>query len=110
MDSQDIKINFKKPSHAENKEKMSGENSGEFMVNDIGGGDEVLKKVKTFNQASEEEVIYGVYDNSEKGLFVRINDFFIDHSKITLKDKSYFFHMLAVMVDAGIPVIRAVKS
>lgn len=109
MESEDIKINSKSP-HDEHKAKIVEDASGEFMINDLGGGDEVLKRVKSFNQAHEEEVIYGVYDNSEKGFFVRMNDFFIDHSRITLKDKSYFFHMLAVMVDAGIPVIRSLKS
>lgn len=77
-------------------------------MEDLGG--EILKKIEKSGKTEIESVIYGVYNNSDKGLWVQINDFFIDHSKITLKDKSYFFHMLAVMVDAGIPVVQAVKS
>lgn len=74
------------------------------------GDEEFLQKVKKINYDLGEEVVYGVYNNSEKGVSVRINDFLIDHSSVKLKEKSYFFHMLAVMVDAGIPVVSAVKS
>jgi len=56
------------------------------------------------------DVIYGVYDNKKDNLFTRLNDFFIDHSSVKLKEKSYFFHMLAVMVDAGIPVVTALRA
>ncbi len=70
----------------------------------------ILQAVKGRRDMESDGVIYGVYDNKNKGLFQRLNDFLIDHSKVTLKDKSYFFHMLAVMVDAGIPVVSAVKS
>lgn len=80
------------------------------VVSGLSAGDDILKKIKHLNSDATSKVIYGVYNNSDKGMFVQLNDFFIDHSKITLKDKSYFFHMLAVMVDAGIPVVQAVKS
>jgi len=80
------------------------------VVADSDEGGDILKKIKHLNEAPTEKVIYGVYNNSDKGMWVKFNDFLIDHSKITLKDKSYFFHMLAVMVDAGIPVVQAVKS
>ncbi|MCX6735240.1 MAG: type II secretion system F family protein [Candidatus Peregrinibacteria bacterium] len=80
------------------------------VVSGLEAGDEILDKIKHFNSDPTAKVIYGVYNNSDKGIFVQFDDFLIDHSKITLKDKSYFFHMLAVMVDAGIPVVQAVKS
>jgi type IV pilus assembly protein PilC len=54
-------------------------------------------------------VIYGVYDNTKEGMFTRLNDFLIDHQKISLQEKAYFFHLLAVMIDAGIPVIGAIN-
>ncbi|MBI4231642.1 type II secretion system F family protein [Candidatus Peregrinibacteria bacterium] len=82
----------------------------DYIVDDAGVGEDILKQVKNIRNVQGEEVIYGVYDNSQKGLMVRINDFFIDNQKIGIKDKSYFFHMLAVMVDAGIPVVKAVQS
>lgn len=70
----------------------------------------ILKEVKGRKMLDEENVIYGVYNNSDKSLSVKLNDFLIDHSGVSVKDKSYFFHMLAVMVDAGIPVVKAVSS
>ncbi len=79
-------------------------------VSDSGSGKEVLAKMKKIKGGVKDGVIYGVYDNSHSSLFTRFNDFLIDHSGISLKEKSYFFHMLAVMVDAGIPVVQAVKS
>ncbi|MBI4975603.1 type II secretion system F family protein [Candidatus Peregrinibacteria bacterium] len=107
-------------------EEISGENAGlrhdgvrpptagsrYLLGNPSGGlvGEDVLKKAKSQSRTDADNVIYGIYANEDKGLFVRINDFFVDRSKVTLKDKSYFFHMLAVMVDAGIPVVAAVKS
>ncbi|MBU0982157.1 type II secretion system F family protein [Patescibacteria group bacterium] len=54
-------------------------------------------------------VVYGVYDSSSQPFSVRMNDFFIDRKKVTVKDKSYFYHLLGVMIDAGIPIMRALK-
>ena len=82
----------------------------DYVVNGAAVGKDILMKIKKIKVAEDDGVIYGVYDNRNEPLSVRINDFLVDRSKVTLKDKSYFFHMLAVMVDAGIPVISAVKS
>lgn len=82
----------------------------DYVVLDAGVGADLLENVKKVKEEQADAVIYGEYDNSDKPLSQRLNDFLIDHSGISIKDKSYFFHMLAVMVDAGIPVVRAVKS
>lgn len=55
------------------------------------------------------QIVYGVYDNSSAGLSTRLDDFLIDHSRISLQEKAYFFHLLAVMIDAGIPLITAMN-
>jgi len=55
------------------------------------------------------EVIYGIYDNSTEPFMTRLNDWLIDHSKISLQDKAYFFHLLAVMIDAGIPLLQSLQ-
>ena len=70
----------------------------------------ILGRLKKVGRKNRKEVIYGVYDNKGASIMVRINDFFVDHSKVKIKEKSYFFHMLAVMVDAGIPVVHALKA
>ncbi len=66
---------------------------------------------KLMNKASEREtsVVYGVYSSVGQPFSVRMQDFFIDRKKVSVKDKSYFFHLLAVMIDAGIPIMKALK-
>jgi type IV pilus assembly protein PilC len=70
----------------------------------------LLEEISKKGRKKRREVIYGVYDNKGDSLFVRLNDFMIDHSSVKVKEKSYFFHMLAVMVDAGIPAVQALKA
>ena len=108
MDFSDIKIKNNDAPVKEQKPKITVD-SGDFIISGAEIGQEILDDFRTDGK-QKETVIYGVYNNSDKGLFVKINDFLIDRSKVNVKDKSYFFHMLAVMVDAGIPVVRAVKS
>jgi len=71
---------------------------------------EFLAKISDSGNKKKRDVIYGVYDNKSDSFFTRLNDFFIDHSAVKIKEKSYFFHMLAVMVDAGIPVVQALRA
>ncbi len=71
--------------------------------------DSFLKRISAKATVAKPLVIYGVYDNTRLPMLTRLDDFFIDHSKIPLQEKAYFFQLLAVMVDAGIPVIQAVK-
>lgn len=115
MEFDGLKINeshhhqHEKPSEKP-KADMHAADAADYVVEGADIGEDVLQKLKISAKAKEETVIYGVYDNADKGVFTRFNDFLIDRSKVTLKDKSYFFHMLAVMVDAGIPVVAATKS
>lgn len=71
---------------------------------------EIAAKQSEVAKKPDEQVVYGVYNNANKGLGVKIMDFFIDREKVTLREKSYFFHMLAVMVDAGVPLVQTLKS
>lgn len=57
----------------------------------------------------ETSVVYGVYNSSAQSFSVRFQDFFIDRKKVGVEEKSYFFHLFGVMLDAGIPVTRALK-
>ena len=69
----------------------------------------LLKGISKKEMKKKETVVYGLYDNRNASVFTKIDDFLIDHTKISLKDKAYFFHLLAVMIDAGIPVLQALK-
>ncbi len=54
-------------------------------------------------------IVYGVYDNRHASLFTKINDFVIDHSRVSLKEKAYFYELLAVMIEAGIPLLKTLQ-
>ncbi len=95
---------------APDKGRQHDVDASEYIVDGTEIGRDVLKSVKSFREGVQDEMIYGVTDLSDRGFSDRINDFLIDNSKITVKNKAHFFHMLAVMVDAGIPIVRAVKS
>lgn len=83
--------------------------TSEVHVSGAEVGEEFLAELKSLKANKPDELIYGVNDGA-RTLSERIDDFFVDHKKISVKDKSYFFHMLAVMIDAGIPAVEAVKS
>ncbi len=67
--------------------------------------------MEDLSKQSEKEtsVVYGVYDSSSQPFMVKMRDFFVDRQKVKISDKSYFFHLLAVMLDAGIPIMRSLK-
>ncbi len=50
----------------------------------------------------------------KKGGFVatfnKINEYLVSKSGVKVKDKANFFHLLAVMLNAGIPMIKAIRS
>jgi len=69
----------------------------------------ILKNFASKTGKTRKEVIYGVYDGARQPLHIRLNDFLIDHSHVPLQEKAYFFHLLAVMIDAGVPLIQALK-
>lgn len=70
---------------------------------------ELLSSAGRKQPKQRRQVIYGLYDRARQPLWVRIDDFLVDHSRVPLEEKAYFFHLLAVMIDAGIPLIQALK-
>lgn len=45
-----------------------------------------------------------------RGLYNRLNKALMSHSSVKTKEKATTFHLLSVMINAGIPMIRALKS
>jgi len=84
--------------------------SSDYFIKDAGIGGELLAEIKHLKSTVRDDTVYGVSDSVNRSFFQKIDDALIDKSKITLKDKAYFFHMLAVMVDSGVPVVKAVKT
>ncbi len=77
--------------------------------NENAGTQNILNAFVSQKPVQKADVVYGIYDSARQPLLTRLNDFFIDHSKVPLQEKAYFFQLLAVMVDAGIPVMQGVK-
>lgn len=69
--------------------------------------DSLLSKVQ--KEIAREPFIYGVTNRAGRGLATRANDFLVDHSRVPLKKKAYFFELLATMLHAGIPLNRSLK-
>jgi len=40
----------------------------------------------------------------------KINDFITEHSKVTVRDKASFYRLLAVMMNAGLPLIKSLNT
>ncbi len=63
-------------------------------------------KEKTAAKKSEPE--FSAVESSH-GLIDQINNFFALHTKVTAKDKAVMFRLLAVMINAGLSIIKALK-
>jgi len=79
------------------------------MQENVTKSSELLKGVQSKGVKKAQTVVYGVYDNRNASVFTKISDFFIDHQRVSLKEKAYFFHLMAVMIDAGIPVLQTLQ-
>ncbi len=73
------------------------------------GKEQLLDDLLSKNGRKVKEIVYGVYDNSQASLFVKLNDFFIDHYPIPAKDKAYFYHLLGVLIDGGVPIAQGLN-
>ncbi len=72
--------------------------------------DELLAELNAKEESTpDEEVVYGVYDSNKQPFWVRLNDFLVDRSGVNIKEKSYFFHLMAVMLDAGVPILKTLQ-
>ena len=59
----------------------------------------------------QERLKYGkLTGNPVIDFFYRINDWLVSHSQITVKDLAAFFRLLAVMINAGVPLIKSLET
>lgn len=56
-----------------------------------------------------ERVIYGVTDRSHLSFIEKVNDFLINHSPVTSKERSLFFNSLRLLVKSGVPVTNSIR-
>lgn len=88
----------------EAREKMVG--SGEGFVMDIGADKKKLEKI-FLKKASSTSKLTG---NPILDSFTKLNDYFIEHSKIKGKDIAVTFRLLSTMINAGIPLIKSLNT
>ena len=69
----------------------------------------LISGVQKQSGSKRRKVIYGIYDSAAQPFWVRIDDFLVNHSRVPLEEKAYFFHLLAVMIDAGIPLVQSLQ-
>lgn len=90
--------------------------------------DKVLKS-KRMSPETEKQIILNIAESSGSKILLRsktgqisltgnplvdnyrkINQFLIDHSNIKIKDKAVFFRLLSVMLNAGLPLIKSLRT
>ena len=54
-------------------------------------------------------VIYGITNRIHDPVLLQINDFIIDHSSISLKEKNLLFHSLQLLVGSGVKFTKSLK-
>lgn len=101
---------------AENKKDFANTGTESYKISSHEG-----KKESVVLNIQEEKSV-GVVLEKSKGrkyertgtlfwdIYNRLSDFLITHSKVKVKDKAAFFHLLAVMVNSGIPMVKSLKS
>ena len=76
-------------------------------VSDTGWQD-ILTNLDSVSATEPGRVVYGIYDNRHQPLSTRLRDYWIDNiQRISIKDKAYFFQMLAVLLDAGVSLVKS---
>lgn len=66
----------------------------------------IMKKI-----IEQDRLRYGkMTGNPITDFFSRINDWLVSHSTVTVKDLSAFFRLLAVMINAGVPLVRSLET
>ncbi len=58
---------------------------------------------------SNDVVIYGLTNRSSVNWWNRLNDYFIDQSRVTAKEKGLFFHSLQLLIASGVSIARSIQ-
>ncbi|MBU2524616.1 type II secretion system F family protein [Patescibacteria group bacterium] len=89
------------------KENMSSDSPLSKEIKDI---DKYLESVNLDERGLEKDrIVYGVTDTSARSLWQKVDDYLVDQSKVPIDEKAYFFHLLAVMLDAGLPILKSLR-
>ena len=67
------------------------------------------KQKQVFFSAPDRKVIYGITDRRDDPWHVKLEDFLIDHSRISSRDKELFYRSLHLLVRSGVRFTRALS-
>jgi type IV pilus assembly protein PilC len=67
--------------------------------------DQLNQKIKK----TESDYIYGVNEVYKTGFIGKLENTLIESHKVTLKEKAFFYHLFAVLMNAGINTIQSLK-
>lgn len=68
-----------------------------------------LQELNQKQESKEMDFIYGVNEKTNSGLLGNFEEALIERKKITLKEKSFFFSLFSVLLNAGITTIQSLK-
>ncbi len=68
---------------------------------------EKIKKAQARETAKHTDFIYGVNEVIKPGLLGKLENQLIEQQKIGLKEKAFFFHLFAVLLNAGLNTIQS---
>lgn len=72
--------------------------------------DSLINSVELVEGGSEKDrIVYGVTDMASRSMWQRFDDFLVERSHVSIDEKAYFFHLMAVMLDAGLPILKVLK-
>lgn len=81
--------------------KLDGEKTGDRIVLNI----QEDQGIVLGNENTKKEKTSGIGQ-----LFKQINLYLLSKSSVRVRDKASFFHLLSVMINAGIPMVKALRS
>lgn len=82
-------------------------NNGKIVLN-IGETEEEQGFIRL--KKNKRPLYYKVTGNKFIDTYSRINAWLLDNAKIKVKDKATFFNLLAVMLNAGLPLVKSLDS
>lgn len=99
---------------AEKDQTFKIKKSDKTINKDIGKEKQLILNIKEASTDKillrQQAVAVRMTGNPVVDAYKKANDFLIEHTKIKLKEKAVFFRLLAVMLNAGMPLIKSLRT
>ena len=91
------------------KNKLPDRLNNDVYLSGAEYGVELLDEIRNELDQEKNNTILSLEETSNS-FGSKIQNFFVSFFKISVREKSYFYHMLFVMLDAGIPIVQALNT